>query len=33
MRSQGEAEIVMEQSETRFEGVTWTHAARSLPID
>jgi hypothetical protein len=32
MRSQGEAEIAIEQGETRYEGVTWTtHAANSPP--
>ena len=24
MRSQGEAELAIEQGETRYEGVTWT---------
>ena len=32
MRSQGEAEIAIEQGETRYEGVTWI-TRRQLPID
>jgi hypothetical protein len=33
MRSQGEAEIAIEQDETRYEGVTWTTPAKSRPIN
>jgi hypothetical protein len=32
MRAQGEAEIAIEQGETRYDGVTWPRAARSRPI-
>ena len=33
MRSHGEAEIAIEQGETRYEGVTWTTPAKSRPIN
>jgi hypothetical protein len=33
MRSQGEAEIAIEQGETRYEGVTWTTPPKSPPIN